>query len=53
MPHLYDRRIVADVAGLRITDPRMAVDIERSVDPSQDNDRSASTTFRTRTPDRS
>ncbi len=36
MPELYRRRIVVDIAGLTITEPRIAVDITRQMDPTQD-----------------
>lgn len=36
MPLLYRRRIEVEVAGLKITEPRIAVELERSVDSSQD-----------------
>ena len=39
MTVLYDRRINVQVAGLEITEPRITVEIDRSVDPSQDRGR--------------
>ena len=36
MPLLYGRKIEVEIAGLTITDPRITVDIERHINPTQD-----------------